>query len=313
VNPLRAALEAAAIGAAAAIAGRVGATGARRLGRAIGDLWYHLDVRHRRIARRNLRLALPELEPERRARIARASFRHFGGVVVELLRAPSYGPQDCERLARVTGWEHLEGAIATGRGALVFSAHYGNWELVALVQAFRGRPMDLVARPLDNPYLERRLARCRQRSGNRVLPKRASAREILQSLRENRAVAIVIDQNCREPNRVFVDFFGRPAATTPALGLLAVRTEAVVVPVFSWPEPDGRLRVDYRPPVTIEASGDRAEDALRYTRECTRRIEEQVRSRPEYWLWAHRRWRTRPGGEAAVGGDGAAAPARGTG
>ncbi len=107
-------------------------------------------------------------------------------------------------------------------------------------------------------------------------------------------MAIVIDQNFREPNPIFVDFFGRPAATTPTLGILAVRTGAPVIPVFSWPQEDGRYRIQYHPEVALEHTGDRVEDAHRLTRACTRIIEDQIRKRPDYWAWMHRRWRTRP-------------------
>ena len=121
-------------------------------------------------------------------------------------------------------------------------------------------------------------------------------------------MAIVIDQNFRDEGRVFVDFFGEAAATTPALGVLAVRTQAPVIPVFSWPEPDGGYRIEYRAEVRIPLTGDRAVDALEYTRVCTRIIEEQVRARPEYWLWMHQRWRTRP--ESVASSPGAESPGK---
>ena len=271
---------------------------ARRLGAAFGDLWHRLDGSRRRIAAHNLRRALPDLPEARRAAIARSAFRHFGTVGVDLLRFPSYRPEDAVRLASVAGWEHLESAHRKGRGVIVFSAHYGHWELVALLQGFAGIPMDMVTRPMDNEALEARLARARVTSGNRVIHKRSAVRGVLRALGAGRSVAIVIDQNFREENRVFVDFFGRPAATTPFLGVVALRTGAPVIPVFSWPADDGRYRIEYHPEVEVVPTGDRAEDALQLTRACTRSIEAQVRSRPEYWFWMHQRWRTRPEDEA---------------
>ena len=300
MNPVRASLEAAVLGAAAALARGLGATGARRLGAALGAAWHLLDLRHRRIARENLCRALPGLSDRQRASIARGSFRHFGSVMIDLLRFPAYTREDCERMTRVAGWEHLEKALSLGRGVLLFSGHYGHWELIALLQGFRGRPLDMITRPLDNPALEQRMARARTRSGNRVIHKRTAVRGILRGLREDRTVAVVIDQNFRDPNRVFVDFFGRPAATTPTLGVLAVRTGAPVVPVFSWPGADGCYRIQYHPAVSMKLTGDRSEDALRLTQVCTGLLEAQVRKHPEYWLWMHERWRTRPAGRAEV-------------
>ena len=161
--------------------------------------------------------------------------------------------------------------------------------------------MDMVIRPLDNPYLEQRFTDLRCRWGNQLIHKRQAVRGILKSLRKKRTIGMVIDQNYREANPFFVDFFGRPAATTPSLGKLAVRTGAPVVPVFCWPKDDGRYHIVYFPEVEVEPSGDPNLDAYRLTAQCTRLIEEQVRLRPELWSWMHQRWRTRPS-ETAVDG-----------
>ncbi|MGD8376622.1 MAG: lysophospholipid acyltransferase family protein [Acidobacteriota bacterium] len=304
MNPLRARAEAVTLGTLAALVTALPAGGARRLGHALGELWFRLDAGHREVARRNLEMALPGRSAGERREIARAAFRHFGAVLVDLLRFPSYDAEEVAARVRIDGWENLENALARGKGALLFTAHYGHWELAGLAQGFRGRPLDVVTRPLDNEWLERRLARARRRSGNRVIHKRAAIRGILRALREGRSVALVIDQNFRDAGRVFVDFFGRPAATTPTLGVLAVRTGAPVLPVFSWPEADGRYRIEYRPEVLPVDTEDRAADALDLTRRCTGLIEAQIRARPEYWLWMHQRWRTRPetaGGSRAGG------------
>ena len=105
---------------------------------------------------------------------------------------------------------------------------------------------------------------------------------------------MVIDQNYSGTNPFFVNFFGQAAATTPTLGLMAVRTGAPVVPVFCWPQEDGRYRVIYLPEVTVEPTGDRGADAYRLTALCTQLIEDQIRARPDFWSWMHQRWKTRP-------------------
>jgi KDO2-lipid IV(A) lauroyltransferase len=107
-------------------------------------------------------------------------------------------------------------------------------------------------------------------------------------------VAIVIDQNVRGEDGIFVDFFGTSASTTPALATLAIKTEAPIVPVFGIPLPDGRYRIRYLPEVEYRRTGDTKRDIQELTQICTRIIEEQVRREPEFWVWMHRRWRTRP-------------------
>jgi KDO2-lipid IV(A) lauroyltransferase len=299
VNPLRARLESGAVAALGALARGLGEGGARRLGRLLGAAWHRVDRAHRRIARENLRLAFPTLPDAGRAAIERAAFRHFAAVGVDLLRFPSYAAVDAASLAAISGWEHLEAAHASGRGVLVASGHFGHWELVALLQGLRGRPMDMITRPLDNPRLESQLARARSVSGNRVIHKRAAVRGMLRSLQSGRSIAIVIDQNYREENRMFVDFFGVPAATSPILGIVSVRTGAPIVPVFSWPLADGRYAIEYHPPLWPAAAADRAAEAERLTIAFTALLESQIRLHPEVWLWMHRRWRTRPATEPA--------------
>jgi Kdo2-lipid IVA lauroyltransferase/acyltransferase len=154
--------------------------------------------------------------------------------------------------------------------------------------------MTMVVSPLVNRRWDRFITRLRSAPGNDVLSKRNAARPILKALREGRAIAILIDQNVRGAGGLFIDFFGRPASTTPALATLAFRSGAPIVPVFSWFLPDGRLRVSYRAPIVATRRGAVEDDVLDLMRTCTRLLEDEVRRRPESWLWMHDRWRTRP-------------------
>jgi KDO2-lipid IV(A) lauroyltransferase len=264
-------------------------------GKSLGLGLFALSPRHRRMARANLDRAFADsLSREEKERIARASFAHLGLLLCDSLAFSRVDPTRLEEFAVFEGLENIRAAYARGRGVFVFSGHYGNWEMVALLQGYMGLPLAMVTRPLDNPYLERRMYRYRTLSGNRVIHKRGAAREILRAIRQGWGVAIVIDQNVRGEDGIFVDFFGTPASTTPALATLALKTEAPIVPVFGVPLPDGRYRIRYLPEVEFRRSGDTKRDIVELTQVCTRIIEEQVKREPEYWVWMHRRWRTRP-------------------
>jgi KDO2-lipid IV(A) lauroyltransferase len=176
---------------------------------------------------------------------------------------------------------------------LLFSAHYGHWELLALMQGYAGLPLAIVTRPLDNPRLERILLELRGASGNRILPKRQAVRSMLTALREGLSVAIAIDQDAHDDG-VFVPFCGRLASTTPTLALLALRTGAPVIPFYAIPREDGTYLSVYEPEVVVERSGDRDADVERLTARCTAIVEGWVHARPEMWLWMHRRWKTVP-------------------
>lgn len=274
------------------------------LGARMGDVAYALDRRHRRIALDNLERALGDgIDARERRRIARACWRHFGSILLDTLAFPRFDAASAGTIVRYRGLEHIRAAYASGRGVILFSGHFGHWELVAMMQGHLGIPLSLVTRPLDNRGLETLLARLRGCSGNTIIHKRNAVREMMKVLRTGGGVAIVIDQDARGDG-VFVPFFGRPASTTPTLALLALRTGAVVVPVFSVPRADGGYDVTYEAPVEVPATDDRDADVLRWTAECTAIIERWVRHHPEYWLWMHRRWKTRPPGEPATPADG---------
>jgi KDO2-lipid IV(A) lauroyltransferase len=294
MTKLRAWTEASLLSFALAFA-RVAPRGAlTALGAAIGELGYLLDARHRRISRENLILAYgDELDPRSRTRLARACWRHFGRTVLETLRFPKLSKESIGTQIHYEGLEHIRGAYEKGRGVLLFSGHFGNWELIALMQGYLGLPLSLVVRRLDNPILERRLNRLRGQSGNDTIRHLGGVREMLKTLRSGRGVAIMIDQDARR-HGIFVPFFGRMASTTPTLALLALKTGATIVPVFCVPQPDGSYRVTYEAPIEEETTGDRDSDVIRITAACTASIERWVRKHPEMWLWMHRRWKTAP-------------------
>lgn len=268
---------------------------ARGLGVGLGRLFFRLSPRHRRIALANLEAALGgSLDPPARERVAIQSFAHLGRIVADATHFPKHLRAPLERVAVYDGLEHLQAAAARGRGVLVFSGHFGHWELIAFLQHRLGVPMTMVVSPLENALYDRFITRLRGLSGNAVLSKRQAARPILKALKDGRAIAILIDQNVRGEGGLFVDFFGRPASTTPALATLAFRSGAPIVPVFSWFLPDGRLMISYRPAIDAVRRGRIEDDVLDLTRRCTALLEEEIRLRPAMWLWMHHRWRTRP-------------------
>jgi len=267
------------------------------LGTGLGRLTYLLDRKHRRLALSNLRLAYGVSVPSSRLRTwARRSFGRFGQMTAEILKLPRLSEKRLEKIVAVEGEGHLAKALGVGKGVLIFTAHLGNWEIASFPIARLG-PLNVVARPLDNPGLEAELIRLRNRLGARVIYKQKAAREILQALRRNEIVAILIDQNVLRREAVFVDFFGRQAATTPGLAAFSLRAGSPIIPVFCLPGPRFTYRLRIGEPVRVALSGDVAKDVLKITGSCTKMIEAEVRQHPDSWLWFHDRWKTRPENE----------------
>ena len=259
-------------------------------GRGLGRLWSDLDRRHVRIAADNLRRAFPHWDEPRVWRTARGVYAHFGAVLLDLLWMGRRTPDEITALVDVVGEQHARDAVSGDSGALMLTGHIGNWELCGLVQGQLFGGIGVVARPLDNPALDKKLCDFRVKTGNLVIYKQRALQQVLRLLRDKRSVAILIDQNVLDGG-VFVEFFGRPASTTTVAAALALKTGAPILPGFTVLQPNGRYLTLYRPPVRYQPSGDRQADLQRLTQQLTSIIEAEIRERPEQWLWLHRRWR----------------------
>ncbi len=253
--------------------------------------------RLRRVAYRNLALALPDADP---VAIVDGVFRSIARTIVAFARFPSIRKDSVDRWIRCEGGEYFENALRQGRGVLFATAHLGNWELSAYAHALLRRPMNIVVRPLDNPLIDRLVERRRGLSGNRPIFKKDYARGILKALAANQAVGILVDQNASPDaggSSVFVDFFGLPASAATGFAKLAAHSGAAVIPGFAlWSAEERRYVLRFYPPVTI--TGDAALD----TQTLQTRLEEIIRAYPDQWLWIHRRWKTRPPGEPSLYG-----------
>ena len=271
---------------------------ARRALRTAARAAFSLLPRRRRILQKNLAEAFPGKSPAEIEAIAAGSIDGFASSLVDFLETARSSREDLLSRVSVIGEDNLESARARGKGVFLLSAHFGSWEIGALVAGLLGEPISPVARPLDNPLLERELDRLRRRFGNRPIAKREAAKELLRAMSRNETVAILVDQNVLPREAVFVPFFGRPAATTPALARIQLRTGAAVVPVFTWPEGNGRYRLEFETPILPEEFWDGGLDRDERVRRATARYmevtEAAIRRNPAAWLWIHDRWKTRP-------------------
>jgi Kdo2-lipid IVA lauroyltransferase/acyltransferase len=262
----------------------------RACGTALGAAFYTVDAAHRRIARTNLARAFPARSAHERRAIARAAFGHFGRLLFDLLRFATLTPAQMLASADFDGEERARLAYAQGKGVLFITGHFGYWELHAIVHALQMQPIGILARTLDNPYLNQLLEDIRQRTGNAVIYRSQTIRRVMRTLQGGQGVAVLIDQHIMSRDAITIEFFERRAATTSAVAALALRTGAPVVPVFALPVGAGRYRLIYEHPV--EPPRADSPDAIReFTQRCTDVLEMYVRRHPELWLWMHRRWR----------------------
>lgn len=266
---------------------------ARCLGGGLGELGYWLVARRRRVALKNLARVFPELDAAGRRRLARASFRHFGMALCDSLSIARFGPVELCRRLTLEGWEHLEHARRRGNGVCVMSGHLGCWEVAADTLGLYGGGFQIVARALDNPWLDRDVRQLRERFGNHLIAKRGTLRRLFQIVHGGGRLGILIDQRVRAKEGIVVPFFDCPAVASPVLARLSLRTGAPVVPIFGYALPGGRYRVVLHPPILPgDARPEPGEDeSAALTRRYLELVEREIRRAPEQWMWMHDRWK----------------------
>jgi KDO2-lipid IV(A) lauroyltransferase len=247
---------------------------------------------------RHLAQAFPERDRAWRRRVARASYAHLGREAVSTLRVTSKGPQEVVARTTIVGFEAFRAAVEQGRGVILVTGHIGNWELGGAAFSARGLAVDAVAKGMANPLFGADLESSRRRVGVGLVDLTGAPREALRSLRRGHVLGLIADQNAREQG-IFVPFLGRAASTFRGPALFALRTGAPIFLGVSLREPGVPAR--YR--VTVERiaaarTGDLEEDVRVLTAAHTAALERAVRAAPEQYFWQHRRWKTRPPGEA---------------
>jgi KDO2-lipid IV(A) lauroyltransferase len=276
---------------------------ARGLAAILGLLVYMFLGRLRRVGVRNLELACPEISSEDRKKILRGVYRSLGWQLVEFCRMPRYTAENTREWLRTEGVEHYLAAQARGKGVLVITGHLGAWELSSFYHSLMGHPMGMVIRRLDNRPLDAYVNRIRCLHGNFVLHKDDFGRGLLTAMHEGGTVGILMDTNMTPPQGVFVRFFGVKACAASGLAHVARKTGAAVLPGFMvWESEERRYVLHFGPEVEMPRTDDVAADILAGTQLCTSVIENWIRRYPDQWLWIHRRWKTRPPGDAPIYG-----------
>jgi Kdo2-lipid IVA lauroyltransferase/acyltransferase len=270
---------------------------ARAAGESLGDAVRALGLR-RRVAQENLALAFPQWSAAEREQVLREHYRELGRVAAEyahldrLARAPLG-----EVFVETSGMDALE--ALRGRGAILLSGHYSNFELMGAMLA-RLNPVDFLVKPLSNAGVEQFISGRRAAAGVGCISTNDGTRRVYQALAAGRWVAILGDQDASRRG-LFVPFLGRLASTAVGPSRLSLKAGVPIVMGFAVRRSDGRFDLQVESP--IEPAEPEAPDAvLRLTARHVAVLEERVRTRPELWFWLHRRWKTRPPAGGPEGG-----------
>ncbi len=255
--------------------------------------WFAWTFHIRRaVALDNVRHAFPAQPPAAHRRLVREAYDSMALAMLESVTSDLIPDAELDELVAVADWKGLDALLAARKPVLIASAHLGSWELFAEVMARRGHVFSAVVRPLVGAFNEW-LVRSRERAGVELILQRGALRNMLKALKRGRAVVQLIDQALPGAEALWVPFFGRPASTTPALSMAALRSGAPVYVVVAVREA-GRLRMSVDGPFPVTPGRDRHAALEAHAAQLTAVIEGHVREHPAQWLWLHRRWKGSP-------------------
>lgn len=259
------------------------------MGAFLGTLASWVYPFRRRLVLENLKESFPEKNGGEVLAISKEVWRNVGRTAAEFTKIPSLSKSDFGGILEAQGLEHVDRALEAGKGLLFLCSHIGNWEVLGATYTINGRSAAVVARPIKNPYVDRWVNDIRRTHGEDVITHHQILREGIRYLKKNKPVAVLMDHNLYTGGE-FVDFLGRPAATTTIISLLSLRLGCPVVPARNI-RIGKKLKAVFEPAIWPEETGDRERDVTAMTVRLSRVIEGWVREHPDQWFWLHNRWK----------------------
>ena len=270
-----------------------------------GNLAYFVLGKLKRIALKNTEIAFPEMSERERKKIVRGCFQNLGRQLGELSQFSKATRESLEKIVEISvsdeSWERYRNIKKSGRGLIFMTPHFGGWEVLAFVSFMFLGPQSYLVRELDNPRLEKMLARIRGKFGNQPMDKSTAILPALDLLRNGGNLGVLPDLNSQRHEGVFVPFFGTEACTTAGVAALAMRTDAIAgLLSAAWDEKKKKYVITLDADFEFKTNGDRKQSMIDFTAKFTKEIENVIRRNPEQWFWIHKRWKTRPEGEPEI-------------
>lgn len=261
------------------------------LGYFLAFLWFDLFRIRRNVVMQNLEIAYPGMDPAEKARIGRASVRTLGVNLVEYAFMPFLNRKNYERFFEFHGTELLEQAYLKGKGVLLLTAHLGHGDLGCAALSLRGYKLVMVSKFFKWKWLNDVWFGMREKLGTRFVAPRDSSYALLRALKNNAAVVIPLDQFTGPPIGVKTKFFGHETGTGAGLAVMAQRSGAPVIAVYTYRKPDGKHSIHFTREIPVDYERDDQAGLTRVTQEFNDELEKFVRLHPDQWMWIHRRWK----------------------
>jgi heptosyltransferase-2 len=273
---------------------RLSFRGAGRLGSMLGAAGYSLLRYRRSVSHDNLRRAFPGESPEALRRIARGAYRGYGRALLEMLWSGGASADELRATMTLENPEVPLNALSRGKGLILLSGHFGAWEFIVTSMSLRlGHPVTAIAQPQRNTFIDAVIRANRHRFGSSTVTMHQSVREVLRLLREGRIVGMLGDQSGPRES-VFIDFFGRPAATHRGAAAFSLKSGAPIVMFYFLRQADGTYRALFEEVDRSGLDASSEENIVELTRRHTALLERTIRRHPDHWLWMHKRWKHSP-------------------
>ncbi|MDD5617910.1 MAG: hypothetical protein PHG69_02345 [Candidatus Omnitrophica bacterium] len=262
----------------------------------LARIGFAVAVKHRRVAFESLNIAFGKEKSEKEIKqIAVDCFENIAKMVVEFM-AFMEKPDFMNKYVTIEGIENLDKALAKKKGVVALSAHFGNFPLLLAKLAAQGYEVATILRYMRDPWVSRYFHVKRENLGVISIytqPRKQCVEKSLETLRQNKILFIQLDQNFGTGG-IFVDFFGKKAATAKGPIIFALRTKAPIVPMFICRDKNNRQRIVIEPEAEIAEGKDFEETVYLTAQKLTNIIEMYARRYPSEWGWIHRRWKVRP-------------------
>ena len=265
-----------------------------KFGNFAGRFLFLVDKKHQGIVLDNLNSAFGHEKSQYEIRkLGKQVFVDAFQIVLDIGWSLSMDEQQLMKYFKIEGLSNIKKAYEQGRGVLVLTGHFGNWELLSVVGAMLAYPLTVLYRPLDFKPFDSFFINLRTRFGAKVIPLKRSLLAIIRSLGRGELVVLLMDQNVDWYEGVFVDFMGHRACTNSGLAMLALKTQVPVIPGFMVREREG-FTAKFLPEIPLQQTGDKTRDLEDNTRQYNKVIESFLRQYPDQWFWLHQRWKTKP-------------------
>ncbi len=264
---------------------------AQQLGLKLSNIFFIILTRRKQIAVDNLRQAFPEKSDSDILMIAKKAFQNFGITIAELLWSPRLTPDLIDQLVKYKNLDLLFNRYKEGKGVLMLSGHFGNWELFALATGFVSKiPCTIIVKTQTNLLVDKIINEHRTLFGNKVVPMELAVGKILGSLSKGGVVAMIADQSAPKES-VFVNFFGKQVATFQGPALFGLRTGAAMLMGIIIRKPDFSYDAIIEEINTSDLTEYNEANVYELTQRHTAVLEKYIRMYPEQWMWTHRRWK----------------------